>query len=246
LLDDNIGELVETAAAIPGLRQLHAGADPALTARALARQPGLAGAGAAFAGRASDLQANVQRLELVEAFEDDNAYLEALQVELRFELNPKDRLGRLAELSRKTNQFNLSLRRLDEVAVSRYLNDADQGAVHISLADRLADSGSVAAVFVRREDGRLIVDELCVSCRALGRRLEDVMIASACIGAAQLLGATEIVFDYRAGPRNQPALDWLAAFAHVSGMGAEGRVVVPLSVLEATPARPVTMSWIDA
>lgn len=243
LMDDNVGELVQVASHHAGIRLLHANEDAAATARALRLYPGIPRPGQAFAGRAADLAANASRAALAVAAVDADAYLAALGAELTFALDPQADRARLADLSRKTNQFNLSLRRFGEVEVDAYLSAADRCVAHIRLADRLADSGSVAVLFGRREGEVLIVEELCISCRALGRKLEDLMVAEAARGALQRLGATQLAFDYRRGPRNQPALDWLAAFSGEAVTGDAGRLNLSPDRLAQTPRRGVSIGW---
>jgi len=243
LIDDNIGELARVGSSFAGLRLLHAGGDAETTARALRRYPGFSRTGVAFVGRAADLNANAERVAIAQGAIDEAAYLRALQAELNFALDPVADRARLAELSRKTNQFNLALRRLDEVEVDRYLTAPDRCVVHVRLSDRLADSGSVAGVFARLEGNVLVVDELCISCRALGRKLEDLMVAEALRAAVKALGATSAAFGYQRGPRNQPALDWLAAFAGQAADSEEGRVVAPAEAYAGCAETPVTMRW---
>jgi predicted enzyme involved in methoxymalonyl-ACP biosynthesis len=115
----------------------------------------------------------------------------------------------------------------------------------VRLADRLADSGSVAAMFVRLEGDAAVVDELVISCRALGRRLEDLLVGEALQGAIAALGRRTVVFAYRAGPRNQPALDWLAAFCGQQPVGEAGRLALPMARLERQADAPVSMRWAD-
>jgi FkbH-like protein len=241
MIDDNLGELAEASSAFRGLRLLHAGSAETAV-RALSHYPGLPRRGIAFAGRGADLAANVERQTLAREAVDEEAYLAALQAALTFRLNPPEDRARLAEISRKTNQFNLALARLDEVAVEQYLTAPDRCVVHVRLADRLTDSGSVAALFARREGEAMVVDELCISCRALGRRLEDVMIAEALRGAAEALGTTRAEFVYRTGPRNRPALAWLEGFS--GGAGAEeGRAAAPAWALEPQVSPYITLNW---
>lgn len=227
----------------PGLRLLHAGGEADSTRLALQRYPGLPRPGQAFAGRAADLAANAERAALAREAPDEDAYLRALRAELSFALNPTEDRARLAELSRKTNQFNLALRRFDEVEVDRYITAPDRFVVHVKLADRLADSGSVAGVFGRLEDGVVVVDELCISCRALGRKLEDVMVAEAVRAGMGDLEANRVAFAFRRGPRNQPALDWLAAYAGVQAPVGEGRLEIPAGRVSNTPRPSVTIKW---
>lgn len=243
LIDDNVGELAQVSARHPGLRLLHASAAGEVTSLALSRYPGISRGGEEFAGRAADLGANVERAALAAQAIDETAYLEALKAELTFALDPARDRARLTDLSRKTNQFNLALRRLDEVEVDGYLTAADRCVVHIRLADRLADSGSVGVLFGRREGETLIIEELCISCRALGRKLEDVMVIEAIRGGLLRLGATSAAFDYRQGPRNQPALDWLATFTGVAVAGEAGRLAAPAAKIAETPKTPVSIVW---
>lgn len=242
MIDDNVGELAEAAARIPGLRLLHAGPDAQATAGALDLYPGLP-RGEAFADRAADIAANAERQALAREAFDEDAYLAALKAELTFSLDPAGDRARLADISRKTNQFNLALARLDELKVDEYLTGQDRCVVHIRLADRLADSGSVAALFARREGDRLIVDDLCISCRALGRKLEDLMVTEALRRAAHELEAREVALTYRIGPRNAPALEWLARFAGAEPREDGGAAVIPVSRLEERTALPVTVNW---
>jgi FkbH-like protein len=243
LIDDNVGELVQVGSRHPGLRLLHAGDEAEATVRALRRYPGLPREGQAFAGRAADLAANVERAALAEQAVDEDAYLAALKAELTFAMDPAEDRARLTDLSRKTNQFNMALRRFDEVEVDRYLAAPDRCVVHVKLADRLADSGSVAALFGRLEGKLLIVDELCISCRALGRKLEDAMITEAARGAMRQVGADRAAFEYALGPRNQPALEWLTAFVGEPVTGEAGRLNVPADRIAETPRAAVSIRW---
>nr|QQZ51410.1 hypothetical protein JKL49_10525 [Phenylobacterium glaciei] len=180
------------------MRLLYAGGPASQTAAALTLYPGLPRGAVAFAGRAADIAANASRRELAAA--DPASYLASLQAVLTFTLSPAEDRARLVELSKKTNQFNLALARLSDVAVSEALTASERCVVHVRLADRLADSGSVAALFFRRQDDYLVVEELVISCRALGRKLEDLMVTEALRRALAELPASKVVFNHVTGP----------------------------------------------
>jgi FkbH-like protein len=237
-LDDNLGELIEVTSAEPGVRLLYAGGPAAETAAALALYPGLPRGAAAFAGRAADIAANTARRALSTA--DPASYLASLQAVLTFTLSPLEDRARLVELSNKTNQFNLSLSRLTEVAVNEALSTPGRGVVHVRLADRLADSGSVAALFFRRQDDYLVVEELVISCRALGRKLEDLMVTEALRRALSELPAGKVRFNHVTGPRNVPARAWLAAF---TGQPLDEQGVAELPLPLKPPGQDVAVIW---
>ncbi len=125
---------------------------------------------------------------------------------------PVEQLRRLADLCAKTNQFNLALRRYNESEVADMLPRADCDVASVQLSDKLADSGVIAAIIAHRHDRQLVVEELCISCRALGRQLEDTIVLHAIRTMPNFAGCDEVAFRVRHGPRNQPALDWLARF----------------------------------
>lgn len=237
-IDDNLGELIDVTTAEPDVRLLYAGGTPAETEAALALYPGLPRGGVAFAGRAADIAANAARRELAAA--DPSSYLASLHAVLTFTLSPAEDRARLVELSGKTNQFNLSLERLSEVAVNQALTSADRRVVHVRLSDRLADSGSVAALFFRRQDDYLVVEELVISCRALGRKLEDLMVTEALRRALIELPADKVRFNHVTGSRNAPAREWLAAFTGRE-LGEQGAVDLPLPLKP--PSQDVTFVW---
>jgi FkbH-like protein len=216
MLDDNPGELFAAVEEISGLSILHAADDAALTAEHIERFPRLMtfGLDTTDAFRTADIRAAAGRTA-IRAQRDPVDYLVGLETELHFQVRPRERYKRMCELPQKTNQFNLAMRRFREGDVLRYMEERDYCVVSIDLKDKLSNSGNVGAVYVHGDGEVLLVDELCVSCRALGRSLEDLMIGGAIEMAAHALGDgfDTVEFVYRNGPRNAPALAWLARLA---------------------------------
>jgi FkbH-like protein len=229
-VDDNPGELAAVASELPDVKSLYAGPRAQDALDALNFYPGIHRfrADETDALRARDLEATRQRANLAAEAEDPDSYLRSLDIRLQVTRDSRAELDRLASLSVKTNQFNLSLRRLSPTEVERFITAPDHSAVSVRLSDRLSDSGIIGAMFTRREGDTVFVDELCISCRALGRRLEDVMVAEAVRSAADGADVRQVCFRPVEGPRNQPALAWLTQFAGDSAAaGPDGWVAVP-------------------
>jgi FkbH-like protein len=167
--------------------------------------------------RAADLRAARERASVEHSAASAEDYLRSLDVRLEFFVGRRAPLARCAELCAKTNQFNLALSRMNEADIARRRDERASNVVAVRLADRLSDSGIVAVVVGRRAGSALHVDELCVSCRALGRRLEDAMVSQALLLMAGTDRPDTIVFAVRRGPRNEPARRWLSAYASASG-----------------------------
>src|SRR6202022_1496233 len=114
-------------------------------------------------------------------------------------------LERLHELSQKTNQFNSSLRRIGAAEVAEYIREPDRHALSISLRDRLSDRGGGGAIFLTIDGDSASIDEIAISCRALGRRLERLMIFAAIHRALADRSVSKVIFRFTPGPRNGPA-----------------------------------------
>jgi len=246
-VDDNAGELASVAAREPEIRLLHA-RDANHTRRGLEFGPDLLRLreGHEDALRARDLEVSTTRDNLRQEQNDPIAYLHSLQVSLTFSLGPQDQRMRLSELCRKTNQFNLALNRYGESEVEARLADPQWACVTAALQDRLSDSGTVLALFAEHRGDLLVVDELCISCRALGRGLEDILVIEALRGIRSHFPSRRVAFRHATGPRNAPARDWLA---HITGIALSGEGLVELNeeplVLEARIRDlPVTRRWL--
>lgn len=213
-VDDNPGELA--AAALSSAITVHARPEGFETDAALAHVAGMFRwrRSAEDRLRADDLRASESRNALARGTVSPEEYLRSLRVRLGFFVGAREHLARMAALVLKTNQFNLSLRRMTEAEISRRLEERSSNVVAIRLADRLSDSGIVAVLVGSNEGDTLRVEEICVSCRALGRRLEDSMLTQALLLLAGEPPPHRIVFDVRKGPRNEPARQWLAGYAN--------------------------------
>jgi len=236
-VDDNPGELASVAQAHPGLRLAHAATDPLLTRRALEYYPGIWSRGDAGADaiRVKDLEVDQERQQVLKEAGSQADYLRSLAVCLVFSLNDRAATRRVHELSQKTNQFNLALKRLSESEVERRFDLPGCKVVTIRLSDRLSDSGVIGALIAREEAEAIVVEELCISCRALGRGLEDTMVAKALSAAWPQWPPKPLLFERATGPRNDPAREWLRHVAGDASDAALNCVLVPLNFLENRP-----------
>ena len=103
---------------------------------------------------------------------------------------------RAAQLCQRTNQFNLTTRRHTQADVERMLADPAYDLVTLSVTDRFGDSGVTGLAITLHADERAELDTLLLSCRLLGRRVEDAFLAVLArrareCGAHTLLGAYE-------------------------------------------------------
>ncbi|NUM33470.1 MAG: HAD-IIIC family phosphatase [Candidatus Brocadiae bacterium] len=208
-IDDNIAEIQSVEMAL-GMKTILA-KSPQEVVRILEYYPGLLKKTLSKEDqlRNSDIKANhirqamAKELSLVE-------YFQTLSIKLLFFVSSHDHLPRAVELLNKTNQFILNYRRYNPSQINRISMDSNFCIITISMSDSLSDSGIIAVVIAAVKNGRLFIDEIAISCRALGRKLESFMILNACKIAQKKLNTDNLVyFPYQKGDRNKPCLEWL-------------------------------------
>lgn len=214
-VDDNLGELVSVGTHLSEINLICANSNAHLTKKAIELFPGVfrwtSEIESSF--RASDLKASDTRELMQDSSLDESDYFEALGVEIDIYVDKPEHLTRVAELVKKTNQFNLSLRRSSPSVLAGVLVSDNACIITASVQDRLSDSGLVFAMVVRRENSSVIVEELNLSCRALGRGIETQLIFE-CLKAVPFLTGHECIeFVVTEGPRNEPARSWLNSVA---------------------------------
>jgi len=132
------------------------------------------------------------------------------RLELKVEINALDpeRLERVAQLTQRTNQFNLSTRRRTEAQLQELQQRDGMQILTVSVRDRFGEYGLVGALIFKVEAGRLSVDSFLLSCRVLGRGVEHQMLAHlGRIAVAKSLAEVDIYFEPTL--KNKPAGDFL-------------------------------------
>lgn len=217
-IDDNPGELLQVSGSFPDIGIIFA-KDPGMTRLALEWFPGLWRPARSSEDllRAKDLVANKLREQLSDVH--SSSALSQLQITVRVNEQPVDSVRRLSELSSKTNQFNTNLARLPEPVLAARCKDSKSVLVAISLEDRFADSGIVGYISGQVNGDCLVLDDIAISCRALGRGIEDPVLDAVFTRLADRLGLSAIEILSVEGPRNGPALAWLSRAAQVVQSG---------------------------
>ncbi len=163
--------------------------------------------------RADDIRANIERAKLAQSLTPAE-YFAKLGICLEYHVNDLSQMTRVAELFGKTNQFILTYARYNETVVNEFMTTPGRAIVTIRMSDNLSDSGVIAILATHKSGAYLVLDEMTVSCRALGRKLENVMLPYLFAVAAKQLGTDNVIeINYKHGERNGPAMQWLAELA---------------------------------
>lgn len=115
---------------------------------------------------------------------------------------------RAVQLLNKTNQMNLSTRRLDHGELAAWLADGERRFWTFRVSDRFGDAGLTGLASADRSGSRVVVVDFVLSCRVFGRYIEHAMLHTVAEWARES-GATELVAEYLPTPKNTPCLRFL-------------------------------------
>ena len=151
--------------------------------------------------RAGMYKANAQRAAHFERIGNHDDYLRSLDMTLS--IAPFDQPGRkrIAQLISKSNQFNLTTRRYSEAEVAALQASPEAVTVQARLADMFGDNGMISAVICLKNGRQWEVDTWIMSCRVLGRRVEEALLQHL-VQQARAAGASELIGRYIPTARN--------------------------------------------
>lgn len=211
-VDDNMGELVSVLEVHPAINILWAKDDALVSLDILSNYPGLLKLNIKKEDslRKGDALANKKRLEVQSSLSKEG-YIKDLKMELLYEVDNLAHVDRVTELSNKTNQFIFSYQRYSHQQVEMLMKSDDSTVVTISLSDRLSESGIIGVVVLTKQTGSVLLkdsallEECFVSCRALGRGIDQAIVLGGVGIALKSLAAVELQVSFTKGERNSPA-----------------------------------------
>jgi FkbH-like protein len=161
-------------------------------------------------------------------------YLASLNMTMRVGFDDARHLKRLAQLTQKTNQFNLTTRRYDEQQIQHFIDAKDWLVAYFSLTDIFGDSGIVGlALWHRLNSTWAVLDNFLLSCRVLGRGAESAFL-HAQLRYLTKQGITELVADYIPTAKNTLVENFLSQQGFCEG--EDGRYRRNLWTHPAAPA----------
>lgn len=118
-----------------------------------------------------------KRKDSFKLFGNMEDWLESLKLVLKVEKLDKYNLQRSTQLLNKTNQFNLSTRRMSENELSKWSENSKRLCLTFSVSDRYGDSGLTAFVTVEKIESRVKIIDFVMSCRVMGKGIEEAIIS---------------------------------------------------------------------
>ena len=119
---------------------------------------------------------NAKRAELQASFSDYKEYLLSLEMNAEIKIFEPMYMARIAQLTNKTNQFNLTTKRYTQAELEAIARDPEYIALYGKMEDKFGDNGVVAIVIGKMEKDVVNIDLWLMSCRVLKREMEDAML----------------------------------------------------------------------
>ena len=167
------------------------------------------------AKRTQQYQKEAERVVFQESFTNEDDFLKSLN--MVSDTKPFDdfSIPRIAQLSQRSNQFNLRTVRYTEEDVKRIAQSNQFFTLSFTLEDKFGDNGLICAIILEKKDNKtLFIDTWFMSCRVLKRGMEAYTLNSI-VELAKANGYDQIVGEYIPTPKNEMVHD------HYKNLGFE-------------------------
>lgn len=207
--DDNPAERQLMRQVFPQVKILDLPANPALYAKTLRETSFFTKAGLSEEDRQRGRMyaAQRRRTELQKAAVSLEDFLKSLEMVCTIRRAEPADIKRAAQLTQRTNQFNMTARRYTEADIKAMLDSPDWNVYVLGLKDKFGDNGTVGLALVEKQADSWRIDTFLMSCRVIGRKAEDAMVDYICRDAVSS-GAALLKADYVKTTKNALVADF--------------------------------------
>lgn len=152
--------------------------------------------------RTKQYQVEAQRLSSSKKFTNEADFLKSLEMVSEVSGFTPFNTPRVAQLSQRSNQFNLRTIRYTEDQITAIEKDPKQKGFAFTLEDKFGDNGLIAVVILQEKDSdALFIDTWFMSCRVLKRGMENFTL-NTIVKYAKTNGFKKIIGEYLPTPKN--------------------------------------------
>ena len=148
-----------------------------------------------------------QRAELAKKTQSIEDFYRSLDQEVEIAPADESMFARVAQLTQKTNQFNLTTRRYTEQQIAQMAASPDWDVHAVRVKDRFGDNGLVGVAITRRKGSDYEIDSFLLSCRVIGRTVETALLSHIAT-SARVAGAEHLRGRFVPTRKNEPARDF--------------------------------------
>jgi len=105
-----------------------------------------------------------------------NDFYKSLEIEIEISEATEGQLPRVAQLTQKTNQFNLTTIRYSAAQIEQMNADENCRIYCLSVKDKFGDLGNTGVLIAQKEQEAIVIDSFLLSCRILGKNIEKAFV----------------------------------------------------------------------
>ncbi|MCK5058685.1 MAG: HAD-IIIC family phosphatase, partial [Candidatus Aminicenantes bacterium] len=135
-------------------------------------------------------------------------FLAGLELKISLNIMAAHQVPRVSQLTQRTNQFNLSAIRRREDEILKLVKEPGNRCWVIEVSDRFGDYGLVGVVITKEKQDSLFIDTFLLSCRVLGRGVEETILAGL-RKYCEPLHLEKLEARYYPTPKNMPFIKFL-------------------------------------
>ena len=185
-----------------------------------------------------------KRKEILKASGSLEDYLKSLSLKVTIGLVGDGQIPRVAQLTQKTNQFNLTTIRYSEADIEKFTKNDNRLAFYMRLEDKVSDLGIIGVSLIEIQNKVAILDSLLMSCRALGRGAEKTLIHQVTNYIFSNYDVESIQGNFFATAKNKQVKTLLSdnCFSVISKNDNESEINFELRKIDTQPSLP---EWIE-
>jgi len=146
-------------------------------------------------------QQEAQRAGSQKSFSSIDDYLKNLNMQGQIESINAFNTPRVAQLTQRSNQFNLRTIRYTEEDITRIVGADNKFSKCVSLKDRFGDYGLISVLLLEKSEDAIFIDTWIMSCRVLKRGVEHFVL-NHLVELARQKGCKKIIGEYIPTPKN--------------------------------------------
>lgn len=131
-------------------------------------------------------------------------FLNNLEIQIEIKIAEQFSIPRIAQLTQKTNQLNMTTRRYTEANIVEFSNSPNIKVFSVAARDRFGDNGIVGVFILKFFEHQCVIDSFLLSCRVIERTIERSMLAFIA-EFAKKNGATTLIGEFIPTAKNKPA-----------------------------------------
>ena len=166
--------------------------------------------------RTKQYQEEAKRVEFSSRVTNIEEYLQSLEMKATIEPFKKEDYSRIAQLTQRSNQFNLRTIRYSDADIERIANDQAYLTLSVKLRDKFGDYGLISVLILNKQNDSMFIDTWLMSCRVMKRGVEQ-MVLNYLLKKTEEIGAIQLTGEYIATSKNK------LVERHYADLGFENR-----------------------